>query len=473
MKNRSSAEQTGRSAQPISPSRKLMSIPNVRMFIAFRIFFNARFYYPVFTILFLDFGLTLEQFAVLNAVWAATIVLLEVPSGALADSLGRRNLLVLTGLLMIVEMAVLSFVPLGNMTIIFYAFLANRILSGTAEAAASGADEALAYDALVEAGLERDWPRVLEMQMRYQSMGYIVAMAIGAAVYDPALVQQAADLIGLKVVFTQQMTIRFPLYLCLLMACFTFLTAYRMSESGRRQDDCSPLEICGRSFKSAMRLTIQAGRWILQTPFALVLIMAGLMIDNVVRMITTLSSQYYRLIHLPEATYGLIGSAMALMGLFIPRIGVWFLGHVTPAMNFLILAGLTVMALFAMTRFVPYAGLIPVVVLFGIMMLLNLFLSHYLNRITDSRQRATVLSFKGLSFNMAYGIAGLLYSSAVALERYRLQGSLSVISSNSVDKTVFITSIGWFPWYFIILIFCFICFAAKILSGRRDHLETG
>ena len=39
------------------------AIKNVRLFIAFRIFFNARFYYPVFTILFLDFGLTMAQFA--------------------------------------------------------------------------------------------------------------------------------------------------------------------------------------------------------------------------------------------------------------------------------------------------------------------------------------------------------------------------------------------------------------------------
>ncbi|MDH3869135.1 MAG: hypothetical protein OET08_07150, partial [Desulfuromonadales bacterium] len=46
-------------------------IPNVRLFIIFRVLFNARFYYPVFSILFLDFGLTLSQFAILNAVWAA------------------------------------------------------------------------------------------------------------------------------------------------------------------------------------------------------------------------------------------------------------------------------------------------------------------------------------------------------------------------------------------------------------------
>ena len=36
----------------------------------------------------------MEQFALLNAVWAVTIVLLEVPSGALADRIGRKNMVV-------------------------------------------------------------------------------------------------------------------------------------------------------------------------------------------------------------------------------------------------------------------------------------------------------------------------------------------------------------------------------------------
>ena len=70
---------------------------NVRAFTIFRMFFNARFYYPVYALLFLHYGLTLEQFGILNGVWAATIVLLEVPSGALADTLGRRKLLILAG----------------------------------------------------------------------------------------------------------------------------------------------------------------------------------------------------------------------------------------------------------------------------------------------------------------------------------------------------------------------------------------
>ena len=56
-----------------------------RLFSWFRVLFNARFYYPIFTILFLDLGLSLGEFAALNVVWAVTIVLLEGPSGALAD----------------------------------------------------------------------------------------------------------------------------------------------------------------------------------------------------------------------------------------------------------------------------------------------------------------------------------------------------------------------------------------------------
>ena len=83
--------------QKLSETTSPFGIRNVRLFIAFRVFFNARFYYPVFTILFLDFGLSLEQFALLNAAWASAIVLLEVPSGALADTFGRRNLLMVTG----------------------------------------------------------------------------------------------------------------------------------------------------------------------------------------------------------------------------------------------------------------------------------------------------------------------------------------------------------------------------------------
>ena len=51
----------------MNASTSPFAIPNIRRFLAFRLLFGVRFYYPVFAILFLDFGLTVGQFAVLNA----------------------------------------------------------------------------------------------------------------------------------------------------------------------------------------------------------------------------------------------------------------------------------------------------------------------------------------------------------------------------------------------------------------------
>ena len=203
---------------------------NVKLFVAFHLFFNSRFYYPVFSILFLDFGLSLSQFAVLNSVWAATIVICEVPSGALADTLGRRNLLVFSGTLMVLEMALLAFAPRGDADLLFLFFLANRILSGMAEASASGADEALAYDTLVREGDAGQWGTVLEKQMLVRSIGFIVSMIVGAAVYDPALMQKASDVFGFGMTFDKNATLRLPLYLTLALALCALGSTLLMKE---------------------------------------------------------------------------------------------------------------------------------------------------------------------------------------------------------------------------------------------------
>lgn len=449
-------------------------IRNVRLFIAFRIFFNSRFYYPIFTILFLDFGLTLEQFALLNAVWAATIVLLEVPSGALADTIGRKNLLVFTGVLMVIEMALLCFAPRENINLLFAFFLVNRVLSGTAEAAASGADEAIAYDALKNEGNATEWPRVLEKQMRMQSIAYMGAMSLGAAVYDPVLMQHVAGWLGLNVRLSQHITLRFPLYLTLITAILTLWTTLQMQEPHLHQSGGhAPAEGHGKSIVQALSLTIQAGRWILKTPFALVIILSGLLFDNCIRMLVTLTSQYYRLINLPEASFGLISSGMSVLGIFIPALALKMVHKRSPAFNLWIMAMLTLLGLMGYTFVWPIIGLLPVVLVRIAMYLQNFFQSHYLNRITSSEQRATVLSFKGLSFNLAYGLIGVLYSLLLALLRAHATHTQNFLSGNELENVVFIKSLGYFPWYFILTMAITLVFARWKLRGCSDHKTPG
>ena len=443
----------------------------MRLFIAFRVFFNCRFYYPVFTILFLDYGLTLEQFALLNAAWAATIVLLEVPSGALADTVGRRNLLVFTGILMVIEMVLLCFAPRGNAQLLFPIFLLNRILSGAAEASASGADEAIAYDSLQAEGDIRDWPRVLEKQMWARSSAFIIAMSLGAAVYDPNLMQRVADAVGINVQLNQGITLRIPPLLTLLMAILTFITAWRMRESGNRNHQTEAGR--GPSITEAFKLTLAAGGWILRTPFALVIILAGVAFDNCVRMIITLNSQYYRMIDLPEATFGLIGSGLAILGLVMPRVARGLVQKHSPVFNLGVMSGLTLIGLVGMTLFWPIIGLLPLIILVAVMYLENFFQSHYLNRITDSHQRATVLSFKGLSFNLAYGMVGVLYSLLLAYLSSEVTADRPEISGVQLENLVFVKSIAWFPGYFLLTLLAVLVFARWLLKNADEHKKPG
>src|SRR4029077_17177686 len=105
---------------------------NIPLFIAFRVLFNARWYYPVLAVLFLDFGLSVEEYALSNVAWEFAIVGLKAAAGALADRFGRKCMVVLAAGLMVVEMTVFAFAPLGPSKLPFIVFLFNRFASGVA-----------------------------------------------------------------------------------------------------------------------------------------------------------------------------------------------------------------------------------------------------------------------------------------------------------------------------------------------------
>jgi hypothetical protein len=193
-------------------------------------------------------------------------------------------------------------------------------------------------------------------------------------------------------------------------------------------------------------LTFEAGRWILKTPFALMVILSGMLFDHVLRMLLTMSSQYYRLIELPEALFGVIGSLRSMMGLFIPALALIMARRLAPRTNLFLLAGLTLVGLWGMTFAWPIWGLIPAFFLAGVMNFVVFFVSQYLNRITSGHHRATVLSFKGLSFNVAYGMIGILYSVLLAYLREGETDGLPA-AADLADR-VFVSSLHWFPWYF-------------------------
>jgi MFS family permease len=416
---------------------------NVRSFTLFRVFFTARFYYPVYALLFLDFGLTLAQFGILNGIWAATIVLLEVPSGALADTLGRRNLLIAAGIFMLLEMAVLLVVPIGAVagSWLFAFFALNRVLSGAAEAAASGADEALVYDSLKAAGLEDEWGQVLERVQRDTSLAFFFAMTIGAAVYDPQMINALLQLVGAPVLVEQAQLIKLPILLTFFSGIIVWAMALRMKEA--------PMETAlsvRETLVQSWRQTTSAARWIWATPLPFAIIMAAMVIDSVVRQFLTLASEYWNVIDLPIASYGLIGSGMALLGLFVPRLARLLTERSTPIKNFLFTSGAVFIGLSGLGLAIPIWGIVPAIFLYASIQLTGFFVSRYLNEAAPSEQRATVLSFRGLSTNFSYGVVSLMYSGLVVWIKTQDDGSAV---GEAAQHAFFVESLQSFSWYFV------------------------
>lgn len=429
---------------------------NVRSFTLFRVFFTARFYYPVYALLFLDYGLTLSQFAILNGLWAVTIVFFEVPSGALADTLGRRKLLIIAGSCMLMEMAVLSLAPIGGGNWLFTCFALNRLLSGIAEAAASGADEALTYDSLKAAGLEGRWGKVLERVQRDTSLGFFFAMMVGAAVYDPQMINAILVFFGHSVSVDQSDLIKLPIFLTLLSAVSVFCMALRMQEAPR-EEELGIRETLGRCWRE----TGVTARWIWTTYLPFCIILAAMVLDSVIRQFLTLASEYWNVINLPIASYGLIGSGMALMGLFVPRVARILADKRTPLQNFITTAAAVFIGLVGLGFAIPYWGIIPAIFLYASIQLTGFFVSRYLNEAAPSKHRATVLSFRGLSTNFSYGILSLMYSGLIVWIKTQERGA---IVGNASQQSIFVESLQWLPWYFLV------CLALLFLS---QHLRFG
>ena len=207
---------------------------------------------------------------------------------------------------------------------------------------------------------------------------------------------------------------RFPLYLTPITALGAWWATLGMTEPGRRPERKNGLfkAIPRRLSPDAERRSLD-----LNTPLALTVIVGGMLFDHLCRLFVTLNSTYFRLIGLPDASFGLIGAGIALLGVAIARPAA-ALGRRSPRFNFVLLTLLCLLGLAGAALALPFGlGLLPVVLLHVAMLLTSFLVSHYLNAITDSTSTRDGAELQGLTFNLGYGALGLLYAGLLAMLR--------------------------------------------------------
>jgi hypothetical protein len=190
------------------------------------------------------------------------------------------------------------------------------------------------------------------------------------------------------------------------------------------------------------RQVIETGRWILHAPHVRALIVTGLCLDSFVRIFLTFASTYYRWIALPDWSFGLLGSAFAVISFGLQPVAQRMAEGCSVKFNLGVAAALVLGGLTGCALGWRWWGLIFALALGAAMTLLGFFLSYYLNHWTDSARRATVLSFKGMAFNLSYGAAGMGFA---LLLRGMGSGGTALAE---MDR--FGTALRWLPPFFVL-----------------------
>jgi hypothetical protein len=182
---------------------------NVPKIYAFKFLSDFLVMVPVIVPFYKSCGLTVTEFMIVQSVYSVSALLLEIPSGYLADALGRKRALVLGAAFFPTGLAVYA------LSSSFWPFCLGELLLAVSVSLRSGADSALVYDTLLEFGREAEYKRIEGRARLFERLGTGVSSVAGG-------------LLALA-------SLRLPLYVNAVTATLLLAVAIRFEEPRRTE----------------------------------------------------------------------------------------------------------------------------------------------------------------------------------------------------------------------------------------------
>ncbi|MCY4391965.1 MAG: MFS transporter [Chloroflexi bacterium] len=162
---------------PLSPEVARSLQANVWKFYLFRFFVDFQLWLPIWAVYLIEErGLSLTQLTALDAPFWILLIVLEVPTGAIADRWGRKVSLSYGALTNAIAVVVFGIATNFGVLLISY------MVWAAAFTLYSGADSAFVYDSLRAVGRERDYPKLWGRARAIQAVGAILGLLIGSLV---------------------------------------------------------------------------------------------------------------------------------------------------------------------------------------------------------------------------------------------------------------------------------------------------
>ncbi len=329
---------------------------------------------PVIVLFYKSNGLSMKDIFLLQSIYSLTLMTLEIPTGYFADRAGRKTSILVGASLGFTGYLVYSF-SFG-----FWQFVVAAVLLGVSQSLVSGADSAMLYDTLA-AGKQKD--KYTQLEGRITSIGNF-----GEAF---------AGVVG---GFLAVISLRTPFYVQTCVALIAVPAALMLIEPPDKAIKFKPgLSEVKSIIYSALHGDVKL-KW--NTFFSAITGAATLTM-------AWLAQPYFAQIKLPLSMYGVLWGGLNL-SVGLAALYAWRYEKKFGAVNTVILFTLSIFLSFLILPFLPgYTGLAALLVFYLARGIATPTLRNYINIITTSEVRATVLSVRNFLIRLIFAITGPLW----------------------------------------------------------------
>lgn len=322
-------------------------------------------------------GMTIQMVVYTEMIYAVTIVLLEVPTGVMADRWGRKRMLVLSALLGCGEFVLLLAAEE------FWHFALVVLLAGVSRSAASGAENALLYESLSQQGRASSFEKELGRLNVFDFAAAIIAALCGSML---------AGRFGLELNY----------WLSLGSTVIALLVSLLLKEPARA--GCSVPEEAAIPFRQYVAESL---RFFRTNPGVRTVVLSGMVTGSALGFIDEFWQLYANRLGTPVVFFGLLSAALMVLrmpGNLLAHALVSRFNYRLPliAVTAVFAIGFTVAAL--SRDYIGLTAMLAVCFFSGVM---EPVAAGYVHHRTDSSMRATIDSFQSLGLNLLHLAAGL------------------------------------------------------------------
>lgn len=344
---------------------------NVRLYYFYSTFADLLILGPVLVLFLTAKGLTFTEIMLLQSISSISVFFFEVPTGAVADKLGRKYSILLGAFLW---SAGLFLYVCGKS---FLVFALAEIVFSLGSAFKSGADTALIYDSLKMLKREKDYQKVEGKARSYS----LYAQAIGSILSS----------------FLYEKNVNLPMIVSILFMLVTIAVTFMFKEP----------EVEGKVGKygeNYFKQIKESGKYILNHNKLKAIVFFSMMFFIFYRTGFWYFQPYMEGVNIPVKYFGIIFFVFNITAAFISKRSSYIMEKTKPK-TLTFMAFLMIVSFLILGTVKMWPGVLAILLQQAARGLYRPVTTKYLNKHIPSDKRATILSFHSLCTNLAVAAA--------------------------------------------------------------------